>query len=54
MAASRPTYAASAPEFLSRESEVDVIEDAGHWLHLEKPREVNRRIAGFLGAGAHG
>ena len=37
---------------LAQDSEVDVIENAGHWLHLEKPQEVNRRIVGFVGAGA--
>jgi len=45
-------YASSALGFLSQGSEVDVIEDAGHWLHLEKPQEVNRRIVEFVGAGA--
>jgi pimeloyl-ACP methyl ester carboxylesterase len=45
-------YASSAPGFLSRESEVEVIEDAGHWLHLEQPPEVNRRVVEFVGAGA--
>jgi pimeloyl-ACP methyl ester carboxylesterase len=45
-------HASSAPGFLSPASEVDVIEDAGHWLHLQKPQEVNRRIVEFLSAGA--
>ena len=47
-------YASSALGFLSQESEVGVIEDAGHWLHLEKPAEVNRRIVEFISAGARG
>ncbi len=46
-------YASSALGFLSPDSEVDVIENAGHWLHLEKPRDVNGRIVEFLGRGAH-
>jgi len=29
-------------------SEAVVVEDAGHFLHLEQPAEVNRRIVGFL------
>ncbi|MGY1754147.1 alpha/beta fold hydrolase [Blastococcus sp. SYSU D01042] len=35
---------------LSPGSDVAVIEGAGHFLHLERPDEVNRRIVGFLGA----
>jgi pimeloyl-ACP methyl ester carboxylesterase len=30
-------------------SRVDVIPGAGHFLHLERPGEVNRRIAEFIG-----
>jgi pimeloyl-ACP methyl ester carboxylesterase len=30
-------------------SDVAVVEGAGHFLHLERPDEVNRRIVGFLG-----
>ncbi len=45
-------YAASALGFLADGSEVDVLADAGHFLHLEKPREVNRRIAEFIAGGA--
>ena len=29
-------------------SEAVVVEDAGHFLHLEQPAEVNNRIVGFL------
>jgi len=43
-------YASSVLGFLAHESEVDVIKDAGHWLHLEKSQEVNRRIVEFVGA----
>jgi pimeloyl-ACP methyl ester carboxylesterase len=45
-------YASSVLGFLARYSEADVVEDAAQWLHLEKPQEVNRRIVGFVGAGA--
>lgn len=33
---------------LAAGSEVVVVEDAGHFLHLEQPAEVNRRIVDFL------
>ena len=45
-------YASSVLGLLAHDSEVDVVEDAGHWLHLEKPHQVNRRIVGFVGAKA--
>ena len=45
-------YAPSALGFLAPESEVEVVEGAGHWLHLEKPQEVSRRIIGFVGGRA--
>jgi pimeloyl-ACP methyl ester carboxylesterase len=35
-------------EFLADGSEFDVVEDTGHFLHLEKPAEVNGRILEFL------
>jgi pimeloyl-ACP methyl ester carboxylesterase len=35
-------------DFLAPGSEVVVIEDAGHFLHLERPELVNDRIIGFL------
>jgi len=31
-------------------SEVVIVEGAGHFLHLERPAEVNQRIVGFLTA----
>ena len=29
-------------------SEAVVVDDAGHFLHLEQPAEVNTRVVGFL------
>jgi pimeloyl-ACP methyl ester carboxylesterase len=37
-------------EFLAPGSEMAVIEGAGHFLHLERPDEVNDRIIGFITA----
>ena len=37
--------------------EVEILEQAGHWLHLEQPERVHRLVLDFLGAprtaGAH-
>jgi pimeloyl-ACP methyl ester carboxylesterase len=33
---------------LASGSEADVVENAGHFLHLEQPAEVNARVLGFL------
>ena len=35
-------------EFLVEGSEVQVVEGAGHFLHLERPDVVNPRIVDFL------
>ena len=35
-------------DFLAVGSEVVVVEDAGHFLHLERPAEVNPRIVNFV------
>lgn len=40
--------ARGAAEFLSAESQMAVIEDAGHFLHVEKPAEINARIVGWV------
>ena len=37
-------------DFLAEGSEVEVIDDAGHFLHVERPDVVNRRILEFLTA----
>jgi len=44
-----PAYAASVLGLLADGSEVDIVEDAGHFLHLERPQDVNPRIIRFLG-----
>jgi pimeloyl-ACP methyl ester carboxylesterase len=36
---------------LSAESRVEIIDGAGHFLHLEKPAEVNQLILGWLRLG---
>jgi pimeloyl-ACP methyl ester carboxylesterase len=37
-------------DFLAPGSEMVVIEGAGHFLHVERPDEVNDRIVAFLTA----
>lgn len=44
----RSAFAADAADALPPGSEVAVIEGAGHFLQLERPDEVNARIAGFI------
>ncbi len=44
--------APSALVLLADGSEVDVVDGAGHFLHLERPQQINERILGFIGAGA--
>jgi pimeloyl-ACP methyl ester carboxylesterase len=43
--------AADAEKFLSPGSQLVVIEDAGHFLQLEQPREVNEHIVAWVNAG---
>jgi pimeloyl-ACP methyl ester carboxylesterase len=38
----------SVTDFLSPGSEMAVVEHAGHFLHVERPDEVNDRIIGFV------
>ena len=44
------TMAEATRSVLSTGSDVVIAEGAGHFLHLEKPAEVNQRIVGFLAA----
>ena len=37
-----------ATQHLSGESRVEVLADVGHFLHLEKPDEVNRRVLDWI------
>ena len=37
-------------DFLAEGSEMEIVDDTGHFLHLERPDAVNRRIVGFLTA----
>jgi pimeloyl-ACP methyl ester carboxylesterase len=37
-------------DFMAEGSELEVIDDAGHFLHVERPDVVNRRIVDFLTA----
>ena len=34
------------------QSQVEVVADTGHWLHAEKPAEVNALIQAFIGANS--
>ncbi len=37
-------------DFLAEGSEMEIVDGAGHFLHLERPDVVNRRILGYLAA----
>jgi pimeloyl-ACP methyl ester carboxylesterase len=37
-------------DFMAEGSEIEVVDDAGHFLHLERPDVVNRRIVDFVTA----
>jgi pimeloyl-ACP methyl ester carboxylesterase len=41
----------NAEAFLAEGSDVAIVPGSGHFLHVEKPDEVNRRIVEFLTAG---
>ena len=47
MAASGRIWRSTEP-FLAPGSRVAVIDDAGHFLHLEKPGEVNEHILAWV------
>ena len=35
-------------DFMAEGSEMEIVDGAGHFLHLERPDVVNRRIVDFL------
>ena len=35
-------------DFMAEGSEMEIVDGAGHFLHLERPDVVNARIVGFL------
>jgi pimeloyl-ACP methyl ester carboxylesterase len=35
-------------DFLAEGSEMEIVDGTGHFLHVEQPDLVNRRIIGFL------
>jgi pimeloyl-ACP methyl ester carboxylesterase len=43
-----PSSMGSPLDFLAEGSELDLIDDAGHFLHVEQPEVVNRRIVEWL------
>jgi pimeloyl-ACP methyl ester carboxylesterase len=43
-----PSSIGSPLDFMAEGSEVEMVEGAGHFLHLEQPELVNRRIVDFL------
>jgi pimeloyl-ACP methyl ester carboxylesterase len=43
-----PEVAQRTPQFLDAGSEFELVADAGHFLHLERPQAVNERIAAFI------
>jgi pimeloyl-ACP methyl ester carboxylesterase len=43
-----PVLAADAERLLPRSSRMIVVPDAGHFLHLEQPAEVNRHILSWI------
>ena len=37
-------------DFMAEGSEMEIVDGTGHFLHLERPDVVNRRIVDFLTA----
>jgi pimeloyl-ACP methyl ester carboxylesterase len=46
-----PAIARRATELLPFDSRFELVPDAGHFLHLERPEDVNERIASFIATG---
>ncbi|HEY3018911.1 MAG TPA: alpha/beta hydrolase [Solirubrobacteraceae bacterium] len=46
-----PAVARRATAILTPPSRFELVPDAGHFLHLERPAEVNERIAAFIATG---
>jgi pimeloyl-ACP methyl ester carboxylesterase len=44
------SFAEIAQSHVPPETEVRMVDDAGHFLHLEQPAEVNRQVRDFLAA----
>lgn len=42
-------HVAQAGLALCDDGRLEVVEGASHWLHLEQPARINRRVAAFLG-----
>jgi pimeloyl-ACP methyl ester carboxylesterase len=50
-----PGLARGNERFFARESRVEVLDGAGHFVHLERPGDVHERVLGwFLRGGAEG
>ena len=45
-----PSIARRADDLLTPPSRFELVPGAGHFLHLERPADVNERIAAFVGA----
>lgn len=45
-------HVAEAGLALCDDGRLEMIEDATHWLHLEQPERINRRIIDFLATGS--
>ena len=54
LAQQNPAAAKAVAGCLAAESEVERIEGVGHFMLVEKPAEVNRRILQFLQRGTAG
>ena len=46
-------HVAEAGLALCDDGRLEFVEGASHWLHLEQPERINRRIVEFLGGAEH-